>query len=416
MGALLAAGEALRATGQPREAIASWSAAVRAARQAELPRHEGEALRRLGMLDYLSGRLRPAEERFAQSYRRALESEDIPGQGWALQHLAWSATSRGDFAVAEESLVRAGALFAELGDAAGRSWVSGTEAFVRLLEGRLAEARQLARVFVPFGERAGDEWGVAALRTVEAFAAAELGELVHAERQARRALAGFGPSGDAWGRSLALTVLGLVARGNDRIDDAVPLLTKAVLVGKEAAHPLTVGIAQSLRGYCRLDAGDPAGAESDARATLEMLVPLEVEERVQVGPTVLLAQARRNQGDLDTALTLLAGVAEAAGSPSLIFPRRQALAHYAGVLLDLGRVEEALTWARRAQQVPAEDVRSRAITSRVLASAYAAAGDHEAAVLAAKDAVQLAYSTEQVSERAASDAVYDRLRSTPTPT
>jgi hypothetical protein len=32
-------------------------------------------------------------------------------------------------------------------------------------------------------------------------------------------------------------------------------------------------------------------------------------------------------------------------------------------------------------------------------------------VLAAKDAVQLAYSTEQVSERAASDAVYERLRS-----
>jgi len=413
IGALLVAGEAHRATGRVRQAVASWSAAVREARRAGLPRHEGEALRRLGMLDYLNGRLRHAEERFAESYRRALDSADLPGQGWALQHLAWSATSRGDFPAADEALVRAGALFAELGDGAGRSWVSGTEAFVRLLEGRLAEARQLARVFVPFGERAGDAWGVAALRTVEAFAAAELGELAHAERQARRALTGFGSSGDAWGRSMALIVRGVVARGSGRLDDAVPLLTDAERTGREAAHPLTVGIAQTLRGYCRLDSGDAAGAEADARATLEMLAPLEVEEPVRVGPTVLLAQASRDSGDLETALALLAGVVEAAGSPSLVFPRRQALAHYAGVLLDAGRVEEALTWARRAQQVPAEDVRSRVIAGRVLASAYDAAGDHEAAVLAAKDAVQLAYATEQVSERAASDAVHDRLRTPP---
>jgi len=415
VGALLAAGEAHRAADRTRRAVASWSAAIRAAREAGLARHEGEALRRLGMLDYLAGRLRPAEARFAQSYRRAVESGDIPGQGWALQHLAWSATSRGDFPAAEESLVRAGALFAELGDAAGRSWVSGTEAFVRLLEGRLAEARQLARVFVPFGERAGDVWGVAALRTVEAFAAAELGELAHADRQARRALDGLGPTGDAWGRSLALTVRGAVARGAGRLDDAIPLFTDAIGVGREAAHPVTVGIAQTLRGYCRLDAGDPVGAEADARAILEMLAPLEVVEPVRVGPVVLLAQARRNQDDLDSALSLLAEVVEAAGSPSLIFPRRQALAHYSGVLRLAGKSDEALTWARRAQQVPAEDVRSRVVAGRALAQALAAAGDHEAAVLAAKDAVQLAYSTEQVSERAASDAVYDRLRSAPAP-
>jgi len=266
-------------------------------------------------------------------------------------------------------------------------------------------------VFVPFGERAGDAWGVAALRTVEAFAAAELGELAHAGRQARRAMNGFGASGDAWGRSMALIVRGIVARGNGRLDDAVPILTEAERIGRLAAHPLTLGLAQTLRGYCRLDAGDPAGAEADARATLTMLAPLDVEEPVRVGPVVLLAQARRNQGDLDTAITLLADVVEAAGWPSLAFPRRQALAHYAGALLDAGEVDAALTWARRAQQVPAEDVRSRVIASRVLASAYQAAGDHEAAMLAAKDAVQLAYSTEQVSERAASDAVHDRLRS-----
>jgi class 3 adenylate cyclase/tetratricopeptide (TPR) repeat protein len=410
LGALLALGEANRELGQLRAAEASWNSAARESQRASVPRYEAEALRRLGMLDYLGGRLRLAENRFFQSYQRALAARDTPGQGWALQNLAWSATSRGDFKAAEDALAKAGALFGELGDAAGQSWVSGTEAFVGLLEGRFGMARRLAHDFMPFGERAGDAWGVAALRTVEAFAAGELGELTHADRQARRALAAFEASGDAWGRSLALTVRGLVARGAGRPQDAVPLLDDAERVAMQAVHPLTAGIARTMRGLCRLDAGDPVGAERDARATLDLLAPLEVEDSVRVGPTALLAQARRGQGDLDQALDLLAGVAE--GSPAaLVFPRRQVLAHYASALLAAGRVTAALDWARQALQTPSEDVRSQIVAKRSLACALAAAGDHEAAALAAKDAVQLAYATEQVSERAASDAVFAQVSS-----
>jgi len=408
-GAFMVAGDAFRALGDPDAAAGSWTRAVAYARSHGLHRHESEALRRLGMLDYLTGRLREAERRFATAYARATEAGDLPGQGWALQHRAWAATSRGDFAAAEEALERAGALFAERGDAAGRSWVSGTEAFVRLLQGRLGEARSLARLFLPFGERAGDTWGVAALRTVEAFAAAELGELTAADAGARRALEGFAEVDDAWGTSLALVVCGVVARGRGNPDAAVPVLTQAVRVAEGASHPLTTGMARTVLGYCRLDAGDAAAAERAARATLELVAPLDLHESARVGPVVLLAQACRAQGDLEAARRLLERVAEGAGTPSLVFPRRQALAHLAGVLLDSGRPAEALRRAERALDVPAEDVRSRVVALRALAAARLATGNVSGARVAAEEAVALARATEQASEREAADAVAARV-------
>jgi class 3 adenylate cyclase/tetratricopeptide (TPR) repeat protein len=408
-GVLLSAGEVHRSTGDAAAAEAAWTSAVEVATAAGLARHTAEALRRLGMLDYLTGRVRRAEERFAAAYDTARETGDRPGQGWALQHLAWAATSHADFRTAEDALLRAAELFAEQGDAPGRSWVSGTEAFVRLLQGRLAEARRLATAFLPFGERAGDRWGVAALQTIEAFAAAELGELRHAEEEAAEALRSFIAAEEYWGQSLALVVLGVAARGRGDTDAAIPLLERAMQASRRAAHPLTVGLAATVLGYTLLDAGDATGAEKLARTTLDVIEPLEMAEAAGVGPVVLLAQARRAQGDLTSALELLADVAAKGGTPSLVFPRRQALAHYAGTLLEAGRIPEALEWAERAQEVPAEDVRSRVVALRALASARAAAGDPGTAQVAALAARELAYATEQVGERAGSDAVLERV-------
>ena len=406
--ALLVKGEALRASGEARSAIAAWSAALRKSRAQALPNCESEALRRLGMLDYLSGRLQLAERRFTDAHRVASGSGDGQGTAWALQHLAWSATTRGDFATADRVLEEARAVFARLDDAAGRSWVRGTTAFVRLLEGRLHEARRLAEKFVPYAERVADGWAVAALRIVDAFAAAELGELAHAEAQADLAHAAFLAGHDPWGTSLALTVRGVIARGLNRLDEAVALLTEALAVGSKIGHPLTSGIALTVRGYCYLASGELAAAEADAMRTLELIAPLEVDPSTRVGPLVLRAQARRLAGDRDGAMELLGEVVNDPSGPSLLFPRRQALAHYSGVLLEAGKAQESLEWARRASRVPAEDVRSRIISRRALATSLAATGALPEALVAADEAVTLAYGTEQESERPASDTVRDR--------
>jgi hypothetical protein len=129
----------------------------------------------------------------------------------------------------------------------------------------------------------------------------------------------------------------------------------------------------------------------------------------QVGPRVLLAEARMRSGDASTAIGLLAPIATDTAAPSLLFSRRQALASYASALLAEGRVEAAQSWIERAREVPAEDVRSGVVAAMVAARVYAAADRCLEARSAAEEAVLLAYSTEQVSERAAAEELRDTL-------
>jgi class 3 adenylate cyclase/tetratricopeptide (TPR) repeat protein len=414
-GALLIAGRAHRVLGDPARAVLAWQEALQVATEAGLLKQRAQALRRLGMADFLAGRLNEASNGFASAYQAALEAGDRRSQAFSLQNLAWVTTTRGDFAGTDAALGRAARLFAELGDSVGRAWIRGTTSFARLLAGRLAEARRLALAFLPFGERVGEAWAVGTLRAVEAFAAAELGDLAEADGEARRAYRDFVAAADDWGRGFALVVRGVVARGLGEPDHAADLLTDALGYGRRTAHPLLLGMAGTLRGFVELDRGDPAAAEADARAVLAMAGPQHALDSAQVGPRVLLASARLAGGDSADAVRLLAPVAAAPSGPSLLFPRRQAVSTYAAALLAACRVEEAVEWAEQAQHVPAEDVRSRVITARVLAEVYAAAGQPDQARSAAIEAQQLAYGTEQASERRAVRAVMDALSVAPPP-
>ncbi|WP_212825701.1 adenylate/guanylate cyclase domain-containing protein [Polymorphospora rubra] len=408
-GALLIAGRAYATLGEHARAVPTWQEALQVATDANLPTERAQAMRRLGMADFLAGRLSRASSRFAAAYQVNVAAGDRLGQAWSLQNLAWVTTTRGDFAGTDAVLGRAARLFAELGDPAGRSWLRGTTAFARLLAGRLAEARRLARLFLPFGERVGEAWAVGTLRAVEAFASAELGELADADREARRAYRDFDAASDDWGRGFALVVRGAVARSLGEHEHAADLLTDALGYGRRTAHPLLTGIAGTLRGSVALDRGDVEAAERDARRVLTVVEPHNPLAPAQVGPRVLLATARLTAGDAPTAVGLLAPLAATAKEPSLLFSRAQAVARYASALLAEGQAVQALDWARRAVAMPAEDVRSRVVTAQVLAEALYANGQPVEALAAADDAVRLATSTEQVSERTAVEALRDRL-------
>jgi hypothetical protein len=125
---------------------------------------------------------------------------------------------------------------------------------------------------------------------------------------------------------------------------------------------------------------------------------------------VLLAEARTRSGDAATAIGLLAPIASDT-SPSLLFSRRHALTAYASALLADGRVESALTWIGRAREVESEDVRSGVLSAMVRARVLAAADRCEEAGRAADEAVLLAYSTEQASERVAAEELRATLAS-----
>jgi class 3 adenylate cyclase/tetratricopeptide (TPR) repeat protein len=406
--ALLVVGRAQEALGDTSRAVAAWQQALDVATEAELAPERANAMRRLGMADFLAGKLSQASSRFAAAYQVTLSAGDRHGQAWALQNLAWVTTTRGDFAGTDAVLGRAARLFAELGDPVGRSWLRGTTAFARLLAGRLHESRRLARIFLPFGDRVGEGWAVGTLRAVEAYAAAELGDLAEADGEARRAYREFAAVSDDWGRGLALVVRGAIARGLDEPEHAHDLLTDALEYADRTGHPLLLGMAGTLRGFVALQRGDVEAAEADARRVMTAVEPHNPLAPAQVGPRVLVAEARLRLGDAATAVALLAPIASDTGG-SLLFSRRHALASYASALLADGHVEAAQTWIRRAREVPAEDVRSGVVAAMVLARVNAAAGSLDLAREAAEEAVLLAYSSEQVSERCAAEELRDAL-------
>ncbi|MBG6069041.1 class 3 adenylate cyclase/tetratricopeptide (TPR) repeat protein [Micromonospora ureilytica] len=408
--ALLLAGQAQETLGDQGRAVTAWQEALQVATEGRLPTQRATAMRRLGMADFVAGRLSQASSRLAASYQVSLGAQDRRGQAWSLQNLAWVTTTRGDFAGTDAVLGRAARLFAELKDPYGRAWLRGTTAFARLLAGRLREACRMAQVFLPFGERVGEAWAVGTLRAVAAFATAELGDLAEADREARRAYREFAAASDDWGRGFALVVRAVVARGLGEPEHAADLLTDALAYAERTSHPLLTGMAGTLRGFVALDMGDCETAERVARSVLTAVEPHNPQAPAQVAPRVLLATARLAAGDSATAVGLLAPVATAAANaPSLLFSRRQTMAQYAAALLAHGQREQALDWARRAVTAPAEDVRSQVIAASVLAEALAACGHPAEALSCAQEAVRLAYATEQRSERAAADALQARL-------
>jgi len=407
--ALVVRGEILRRSGDDARAAEALVSALAAASEAGFDRVAGEALRQLGLIDYLAGRLRAADERFEQALSLAERVGDRRGAGWALQHLAWNATTRGDYAEAERRLAAAADVFAGLDDDGGLSWCAGTEAFVRLLQGRLEQARDLAQGLLPLGRALGDKWGTAACLTIDALAAAELGQITTALEESATAYDSFEVLGDTWGMCLASIASGIALRGAGRPRKAIRRLEHAADLADKGHQPIPRALAMSAIGYCRLDTGDASGAQDAAKGALEAVEKLDVRPAALVGTRVLLAQALRARGDAAAALPLLRE-AQAVEDGSLAFPRRQALAHLAGVLLELGEPGEALTVAHQAMATPAQDLRSRIVTLRVLGHCLAAAGDLPAAKFALRQALALSGATEMRGELAATQKSLDALK------
>ena len=407
--ALVVLGDIRRRRGDLNGATQALVSALAAASEAGVDRVTSEALRQLGMIDYRSGKLTAAEGRFREALALAQRVGDRRGAGWALQHLAWSATTRGDYALAELMLGEAAEVFASLDDEGGLSWCAGTEAFVRLLQGRLNAARDLARGLLTIGQAMGDEWGTAACLTIDAYAAAELGWVSTSLAEISDAEEIFRAVGDTWGQSLALVARGAALRADMQYEEAIAALQEAVRISVESAQPASGALALATLGYCWLDVGDLEGAERTAREAIAVVTGLELRAPAFIGPHVLLAQVFRARGRLEEALPLLKEAAAVEDEGTLVFPRRQALAHLAGALLASGDVATAVRTSQQALSVAAEDVRSRVVALRVLAQCLTRAGDVPAGLMAARQAVALAEATEMRGERDASHRLLNEL-------
>lgn len=406
--ALVVLGDVRHKLGDDDAARAALVQAFALASDIGLDRVTGAALRQLGLLDYLGGRLRDAEGRFAQALELSRRVHDPRGAGWALQHLAWSATTRGDYALADRSLAEASEVFLSLHDSGGLAWCAGTEALVRLLQGRLAEARDLVAGLLPLADSLGAGWETAACLTIDAIAAAELGDLPTAERGPTAAAARFAELRDTWGLALTAIADGLTARGRGHTRDARQALRRAVATAAGGGHRALELLATVSLGLVHLDRGDVKAAASAADRAEILAEGMGLLDGAMVGLRVLRAEVLRSRGRIEAAAALLE-LAAATDAPSLLFPRRQALAHWAAVVLQNGDVPRARELIERALRVPAEDLRSRVVALRVLADVREADGDRPAAVTAARQALELAEAAASGGEVPASRKTLTRV-------
>ncbi|MGH3744273.1 MAG: tetratricopeptide repeat protein, partial [Mycobacteriales bacterium] len=407
--ASLVLGDIRRKQGDETAARTAFDEALAVAGEHGIDRVTGAALRELGLLDLFQGRLRDAERRFADALDLAERVGDRRGAGWALQHLAWSATTRADYGLVEEVLQRASAVFDDLQDTGGLAWCAGTQALVRVLQGRHREARGVVAGLLPVAEQMGAGWEVAACRTIDAIAAAELGDLETAREQIVLATGGFEALDDSWGLAMAALGEAIVARGLGETRAARTALRRSIAGATAAHHPALELLATVLVGLLHLDRVDNRAASTASDRAGEIAATLDLSESALSAQMVLRAQVLRARGHLDEAYDLLDAAARA-DQPTLLFPRRQAVAHLAGVLLqreDVAGAREAIT---RARSVPAEDVRSRVVTQRVLADVLAAEGDAAGARAAADEAMRLVEESGLLGELPATKRLRSRLR------
>ena len=397
---LVVLGELRQKQGRDAEAVETLTQVLAEARASGNQRWMSAAVRQLGLVDYYAGRLRRAEERFGHALELARKGGDGRGAAWALEHLAWSATTRGDYAAADSALADAAELFGELDDTGGLAWCAGTEALVRVLQGRLADGRATAQALIPLAESLAESWGVAMCRTIDALAAAELGDVESAQHEAALATAALTENGDDWGRSFALIAGAAAARAAGDPAEALRLFEAALEAADAGDHALNAAFAYTGAGLAHLEMGDIDEAAHKARQALGVLVRLDLEPHAALGVAVLDAQVRRARGEPLEAVRRLREVLAAAPGSTLLFPRRQALAHLAGSLVDAGQPEEALVVAREAVATPAEDVRSRVLALRALGTALNATGDVVGAESAYLQALDIAVATQARSEEA----------------
>ncbi len=409
LAALVVLGELRQKQKRDAEAVEALTMALTEAREAGSERWMSSAVRQLGLVDYYGGRLRRAEERFGHALELARRAGDGRGAAWALEHLAWSATTRGDYAAAQAALSDASELFGELDDTGGLAWCAGTEALVQVLQGRLADGRATARALIPLAESLAENWGVAMCRTIDALAAAELGDVRAAQHEARLATAALTESGDHWGRSFALIALATAARAAGEPAEALTLFEAALGSADPGEYALNAAFAYTGAGLAHLELGNVEEAADKARQALGVLVRLDLEPHAALGVAVLDAQVRRVRGEPLEAARRLREVLAAAPGSTFLFPRRQALAHLAGSLVDAGQPQEALEIAREAVATPAEDVRSRVLALRALGTALHANGDDPAAAQAYLQALEVAVATQARSEEAPTRRLLEAL-------
>ena len=162
-----------------------------------------DVLRELGVSHLFRGDLAQAERFVSEALAAYKSAGRDRGGAWAIQNLAWISFMRGDIAHAEERLQQSASAFAELGDWGGLGWAYGLLAFVRYNQGRLDEAAALAEHIAIDGRETGNRWAVGMMNVLLANVRLWSGRMNESVERGREAIRLFQEIGDRWGEVMA---------------------------------------------------------------------------------------------------------------------------------------------------------------------------------------------------------------------
>jgi len=367
--------EIARLTGRYADASRELGAAVALLGRIGAKHELAGAERAWGMTSIFAGDFDDAERHLDAAERLYEAEHDRRGMAWVDQHRAWVSFVRGDVDNADRRLTGAAAALEELGDRGGVAWALGLLAYVRLFQGRFAEAEELGELVVQEAVERGDQWAEAMLMTLQALLALWGGRIDDAGRTAAEAQRIFREIGDRYGEvQVAATLARTLAaqgRGADALRTAEEVIATATPMGQAA-------LAQSVTASVAMYTGQSTRAISHARLALEDTF---VAPGFGYDSYVTLALAHLQLGDVDQALTF----AERAHEVRADHPNgTQAMAL---VTAATGRPADAIALARSVPAMVGNTYLDRFFAGLTVGLAHAQQGDREAA-MAALDAVE----------------------------
>ena len=310
------------------------------------------AARRSGCSTTSSGRLGGRRGAVPAGHEpRACAPGTCAAPGWALQQLAWSSTTRGDYADRRGGARRrAGGLRLPRGHRRAvlerRHRGPGAAAAGPLLPRPASSPLGL----LPLGEAMGDVWGIAACRLIDGYAAVELGDVSErAGQRARRRGARPSPPSATPGAAPSRCRGGLGAPGGRPARRRAGRCWRRPGRARSGPAPRSAGCspAPPAATACSRPATRP-GPSARPRQALAMLdgVDLEPHAALSGRRSCWPRPGARPRATSPGRWRCSTGRPRRERRPSLLFPRRQALAHLAGTLLEAGRADEALAVAQ----------------------------------------------------------------------
>ena len=215
----------------------------------------------------------------------------------------WLEASTGDLERAQGDLNKAEALAEALDDDLLNADVAWFRAFLAIQQGNASLARSAATTALDIYQRDGSTWSMAAARLLAAYGALMAGDVQSANWDAGIALREVAAVGDAWGLVHAQAIIGQVAQGAGRLDEAALAFEAAADASNRLGFAGQAALHRASLARCLARSADPHAGEAFEQALREAAVV--ADGRLSSSIRLHLARLLRSQGQLERAAGLL---------------------------------------------------------------------------------------------------------------